>query len=221
MIIRINLTVIIVLLINCFVQGQNDTKANRYLSIGTKTAGICFGNSNIYNGIRFNLWDKGLGIKENEAKLINGINVSFSVNSKVSNGIQLCGLVSNSETINGISIAPTSHNARKINGFASSFWINSDTLNGLFIGFGVAASEPIISNKVIDGVAVGIMTVGAEKVKGATICMFWCYSKEQCGLSIAGYNRTEYLHGLQIGLLNYAGNNPKLLRRLPLLNFHL
>jgi len=35
------------------------------------------------------------------------------------------------------------------------------------------------------------------------------------------YNRTEELHGLQVGLLNYAGNNPKGLRMLPFVNMHL
>jgi hypothetical protein len=29
------------------------------------------------------------------------------------------------------------------------------------------------------------------------------------------------LHGVQFGVLNYAGNNPLLLRLLPLLNLHL
>lgn len=33
-------------------------------------------------------------------------------------------------------------------------------------------------------------------------------------------NSARELHGLQIGLVNHAGNNPAGLRWLPLLNFH-
>jgi hypothetical protein len=201
--------------------GQNDSISNKYLSIGSKTSGICFGNSNRYNGLRFNLWDKGFNVEDKISERINGINISFSTESKIANGIQVGGLVSNSSKINGLSIVTISHNAEKINGFATSFIINSDTLNGVFVGFGIAAIEPTIPNKVINGLAAGIIAVGAEKVKGATICLFSCYSKEHYGLSIAAYNKTENLYGLQIGLLNYVGNNPKLLRWLPLINFHL
>jgi hypothetical protein len=41
------------------------------------------------------------------------------------------------------------------------------------------------------------------------------------GLSVALYNRANELHGIQLGVLNYAGNNPKGLRMLPFINLHL
>ena len=41
------------------------------------------------------------------------------------------------------------------------------------------------------------------------------------GLTIALFNYAAELHGVQIGLLNYAGNNPRGLRWLPLANAHL
>ena len=40
------------------------------------------------------------------------------------------------------------------------------------------------------------------------------------GISIALYNRTKELHGVQFGLLNYTENNPKGLRILPFINLH-
>lgn len=40
------------------------------------------------------------------------------------------------------------------------------------------------------------------------------------GLSIAIYNRTKELYGIQFGLLNYAENNPKGLRIISFINLH-
>ena len=41
------------------------------------------------------------------------------------------------------------------------------------------------------------------------------------GLSIGGFNCAEELHGVQLGILNYAGNNPRWARWLPFVNVHL
>lgn len=215
--------------------GQNDTTNTKYLSIGTKSYGICFGNSIRYNGIRLNLWDKGYGNEKCLGK-INGSNFSFIISNYLTNGIeigiigvcsekvngiQIGGLAAISKNVNGLAFAGLLVNVNKINGAAiGGFGITADTLNGAFFGFGVAADDPRFPKKIINGLATGVVAVGAEKVKGVTICAMWCYSKEHNGLSIAFYNKTANLHGLQIGLLNYAGNNPKLLRWLPLINFH-
>ena len=43
----------------------------------------------------------------------------------------------------------------------------------------------------------------------------------QRGLTIGLYNRAEELHGIQIGLLNYAGNNKGIWRWMPIVNAHL
>lgn len=214
------ITIWFVLLLNISF-GQNDSLSNKYLSIGSKTAGICFGNSVKYNGLRLNLWDSELNEESEIYERINGMNISFSLESEITNGIQVAALVSHSLEINGISIASIRHNAQKINGFATSYGIVSDTLNGGFVGFAIAAVDPQFPEKVINGLAVGLMIVGAEKVRGVSVSFGTCYSKEHCGLSVSGFNKTENLHGLQIGLLNYAGNNPKLLRWLPLINFHI
>jgi hypothetical protein len=42
----------------------------------------------------------------------------------------------------------------------------------------------------------------------------------QRGLSIGIFNHADNLHGVQIGVLNFAGNNPEGLKILPLLNVH-
>jgi hypothetical protein len=47
-------------------------------------------------------------------------------------------------------------------------------------------------------------------------------ASERCdGLAIAIFNWTRELHGVQIGLLNYAGNNRRGTKWLPGLNVHL
>jgi len=46
-------------------------------------------------------------------------------------------------------------------------------------------------------------------------------NRETVGLSIGLVNYTAELRGVQIGLLNYARNNPRWLRLLPFLNLHL
>lgn len=214
------------------VYGQDIIRNPKYLSIGTKSSGLCFGNSIRYNGIRLNLWDR-----ESNNGRINGINFSFCISNKItngieiggigtysekSNGIQIGGLTAASDNANGLTIAGIMAHANKINGVAiSPFAINADTLNGLFVaGFGIAAGDPKFPKKVINGFALAFVAVGAEKVRGISVATIWSYSKEQYGLSIACYNKTDNLHGLQIGLINYAGNNPRLLRWLPIINFH-
>ncbi len=61
------------------------------------------------------------------------MNISFSLESEITNGIQVAALVSHSVEISGISIASIRHNAEKINGFAASYGIVSDTLNGMVV----------------------------------------------------------------------------------------
>jgi hypothetical protein len=40
------------------------------------------------------------------------------------------------------------------------------------------------------------------------------------GFQIGVANTAEYLEGVQIGLINYVGNNPKWARLLPIINMH-
>jgi hypothetical protein len=199
--------------------GQYDSVNNNYLSLGCKSAGICFGNSNIYNGLRLNLWDKGLSFGDKESEMINGINISFCTLSDLTNGIQFGGITSQSKKMNGISIAGMYHYASKINGFATSFIVTSDTINGLNIGFLVGRDFVRIEGSICNGLIIGGI-VGAGKINGCSLSFMHSYSKKINGFSVSVYNKTEELHGLQIGLLNYAGNNPKLFKWLPLINFH-
>lgn len=212
--------VLLIIFIGWNSYSQNDTSATKYFSIGSKTAGVCFGNSKNFNGLRLSLWDmeSNHGFKKSER--INGVNISFAVVSSVMNGLQIGGIGTYTKRTNGLSIASIWQTSEKMNGVAVSFGIDSDTLNGLFVGFGLSSPRRIIDDRVINGLAIGVF-VAAEKIRGVAIALGESYSKKQIGISISASNKTDELHGLQIGLINYAGNNPRLLRWLPLINFHL
>ena len=220
------------------VHGQDTLIKTKYLSLGTRSSGICFGNSIKYDGIRLNLWDKEFE-RENSSGRINGINISFRISNnvsngvefgilsanseKVSNGIQLSVIAATSNKVNGIALGLLGVHSNKINGTAIGgfYGVNADTLNGMFFGIsGVGSSDKRTPNKIINGFAMGLLVVGAEQVNGMSCALAHCYSKQQNGISIAIYNRTENLHGLQLGLLNYARNNPKLIKWMPIMNFH-
>jgi hypothetical protein len=121
--------VLLTLLIGNYSFGQNDSSNTVYVSIGSNTSGICFGNSGKYNGLRFNLWDKELSLSKQHKRQINGINFSFGVISERTNGIQIGGLACHTNKMNGLSIAGVAQSADRINGLAGSFLIDSDTLN--------------------------------------------------------------------------------------------
>jgi hypothetical protein len=63
--------------------------------------------------------------------------------------------------------------------------------------------------RVEDGTLHGVATSAYNDVRGT-----------QRGLTIGLLNRAYELHGLQIGILNYAGNRPAALRWLPVVNWN-
>jgi hypothetical protein len=86
----------------------------------------------------------------------------------------------------------------------------------------------------IRGVALGGYRVRSESAQGMTGAVFRVQLEELTGFSAAAwndlgvqrglvigiFNRARELHGVQIGLLNYAGNNRGMARLLPLVNAH-
>ena len=77
-----------------------------------------------------------------------------------------------------------------------------------------------IRAKEISGVNIGLIMTRAEHARGL---MVGCYNRAegtQRGISIGLYNHATELFGIQIGVLNYAENNPEFFRLLPLLNLH-
>ena len=89
----------------------------------------------------------------------------------------------------------------------------------------------------IRGIAVGTLVAFAPEVTGLMVgglnglyidridledfLHFEMANERFRGLSIGFVNYTAELKGVQLGLFNYAGNNPRWLRLLPLVNVHL
>jgi hypothetical protein len=59
-----------------------------------------------------------------------------------------------------------------------------------------------------------------DELRGLAVAGYNRVRRQQYGLTIGIYNRARTLHGVQIGLLNYAGNNRPGLRYLPFINLH-
>ena len=210
---------------------QTDSLSGKYLSIGSKHAGICFGNSLKYSGLRFNFLDKyvkevniiNFCLIKAKADRSNGLSLSTLVNlDNYNNGISF-GVIGNSGSKrNGIAVSVLFNNISKLRGIGvAGLGLMGDTLNGFFVGgFAISKWKSETQINQINGVAISIIGTSAEKVTGLTVASI-NGSNSHSGLSIGLFNRTEKLRGVQLGLINYTGNNPKVLRWLPLINMHL
>ena len=261
--------ILFVVFINCNValraQTSNDTSHSKYLSIGPRRAGICFGNSHKYTGLRFNLVDrkvKRVNIFNlafiTKTRVMNGLSVGIAVDNdsignglafsiaftggehrngvtigglacgqQVANGFALGGIYYTAHFLNGIGIGGGWCILKKANGFAfGGAELSADTLNGLFVGGGVECGRVDTINERdtsfgrMKGVAIALWETEAVKLTGLAISILYTHIIKQHGVSIAIYNNSSELHGLQIGLLNHAANNPKGLQWLPFINMH-
>jgi hypothetical protein len=126
--------------------------------------------------------------------------------------------------------------------------VSTDRISGITIG-GLAVVAPdgpirwvcgslgaVVSEDLVEGIAVAGYGVRSPNIRGVAISALTTRSKDFRGLGIAGYNdirgtqtgitiglinRAKILKGVQIGLLNYAENNPAPFRILPILNLNL
>ncbi len=106
--------------------------------------------------------------------------------------------------------------------------VAKEEITGVSVTVGMVRSE-----RGITGVTIGCYRLKAPVISGANVSVLWTESTELTGVTVAGYNRTfgvqrglvigifnhtESLLGVQIGLLNYAENNPSWARILPFIN---
>ncbi len=135
--------------------------------------------------------------------------------------------------LRGLAVAGVGAGGTDIDGVAVSLGgIGGGTMDGVMLaGLGLGATERI------RGVAIGGGLVFAPEVKGVAIgalnglyidridledfIHFKLANRRFTGLSVGLINYTAHLNGVQLGLLNYAGNNPRWLRLLPLINLNL
>ncbi len=94
-----------------------------------------------------------------------------------------------------------------------------DKIAGIALG-GVMVFAPEmtgLSVSALNGVSMG----GAIPVGRKKGSWFHKVNDRFTGVSVGLVNFTRELHGVQVGLLNYAGNNPGWARLLPVVNAHL
>jgi hypothetical protein len=154
-------------------------------------------------------------------KEMNGLSLSvLNLYSKGNiNGLTVSGFITQCEVLSGFVVSGiAAAGVGGINGLAiGGLTVSSDRndINGVAATLGV-----LYCGSDFNGVGVSGIFLKSETFRGFSIA--GCSSSyKMFGLSIALYNRTRELHGGQIGLLNYAGNNRKGLRYLPLVNMHL
>ena len=118
-------------------------------------------------------------------------------------GLSVAGLaVGAGGSIEGIAIAGLV-GAPRIRGAVAALAAGGRDVAGLVVA-------PAYFDLMPDGSMTGVSVSAFNRIRG-----------EQRGLAIGIVNYTPSLHGLQIGLVNWAGNNPSGLKLLPIVNAHI
>lgn len=144
------------------------------------------------------------GLGAGAGKNITGLSVALlGVGAgKTIKGITIAGLGAGAgEQLQGLSIAGAV-GAPKVSGLAAGLAVGGRDFTG-------AALAPAYFRIIKNGLLKGVSVSAFNHIQG-----------EQRGLSIGLFNFAEFLNGIQIGVLNYAKNNPKGLKLLPLFNAH-
>jgi hypothetical protein len=150
---------------------------------------------------------------------IRGINVSGGIiaadDGRIS-GLAVAGggILTEQGSINGIAIGGAILPFAVTGKWMGNGW--RQNLNRAIVGAGLISLGGSVYSPEVTGVSVGI-------INGLRMKNFDTFrvNKRLTGVSIGLLNLTHHLRGLQIGLLNYAGNNPVPFRLLPLLNLNL
>ena len=194
------------------------------LSFGSATGG------GQLNGLHIGL----LGLSAN--KRINGIGIGgLGVGCDGNaNGLLIGGLGSGIDgNMNGILFSGLGAGVDgKMNGIALTglgIGIDDDMRGLLFAGLGGGVDGSFTGlafaglglgfEEVRNGLTFSLGKIEAKKFQGLNACSYF-KTENLTGISIAIFNRVKELHGLELGLINYAGNNPRGLRVLPLVNMH-
>jgi len=146
----------------------------------------------------------GLGIvAEGGARGVNLAGLGTVSEGQVA-GISLAGLgVVSERSISGVSVAGLG-------------LVTETRLRGASVaGLGAVAGQGI------DGLAAALVKLDTRDLNGIGVSAWNRVRGRQRGLTVGLFNQVENLHGVSLGLLNYAGNNRGLARWTPILNLHL
>jgi hypothetical protein len=148
-----------------------------------------------------------------------GISVGgVAVGGRDLEGVFAAGLIVGANDLAGIACSPGVIGGERLDGLM---------LGGLGLGAvdrirGIAAGSLLVFAPDVTGLAVGALNgVYVDRIDLEDFLHFNLANQRFTGLSIGLVNYTAELNGVQLGLFNYAGNNPRGLRLLPLVNLHL
>ena len=133
-------------------------------------------------------------------------------------GISVAGLaVVGEEGVKGVSVA----------GLAV---VGDESVQGLTVTLGAIESGSLvrgwsvagyrIKSPQVQGVAIPVAWLRTEALEGASISVYNRVVGTQRGLAIGLLNYARELHGVQLGVLNIAGNNRGVAHVLPVINLH-
>jgi hypothetical protein len=210
--------------------------SQKHVSIGTYRAGIAFGNTEHYSGLRLNLVDKDYATKQNGVMLtgcnkvytFNGFNFSIvSINEPVS------ARIDHSVTyFNGVNISLVNINGG-LRGFQFGLYNKALSFDGKGVLFGLinyhSYGNRCMCRAIHKGLEIGFINVGFStrglklgvfNVKGtSSVALGLVNCNYIAGLQIGLFNCVKKDKGVQIGVLNYRKSNRKIFRLLPLINF--
>jgi hypothetical protein len=146
-------------------------------------------------------------------------------------GFGFGGIGIGGDKLHGVFIGGIGVGGNEVKGLAvGGIGVGGDKLTGCFIG-GVGCGADGLT-----GVGIGGLGIGANDVRGValspiffqatdakwfTAASFNRVRRDMVGLQIGVVNISSELRGVQLGALNWAGNNPAWARILPLVNVHL
>ncbi|WP_143011618.1 LA_2272 family surface repeat-containing protein [Chitinophaga filiformis] len=206
---------------------ETDSLPAKYLSLGSRKAGLCFGNSPVFTGFRFNGLNKNVSrlngfdlalVNEERKGTSNGISLAIGANTQErNNGLAIGGLLNAVNRENGIMLGLLYNVGNRLNGVGAGILFACDTVNGFAIGAGEVGRMDSLG--AINGVALAVGGTITGTMNGLAVSLE-NFSDRHRGLAIGAYNNTKRLKGIQIGFYNVALNNPRGFRRLPLINMH-
>jgi len=210
---------------------------------GIAVAGVWTGDSERLEGLALS---PGIAM----AKAVRGITIAglMAGGRQSFSGLALSSGGIFGERFHGIGIGGLGGGGKELRGlFACGVFLGCEDLDGIACSLGglgglrmdgvMLAGLGLGAKEQIRGIALGGAVVFAREATGLTVgalnglyidridledfLHFNLANERFTGLSIGFVNYTAHLEGVQVGLVNYVGNNPRWLKLLPLVNVHL
>jgi hypothetical protein len=198
---------------------------------GVMFGGLGAGSGRNFNGIGLSLLGVGAG-QDVKGIVAAGLGAGAGKNFT---GIGFGGLgVGAGERVTGLVVSGIGTGAGlELNGVAVGgvgVGAGTDARGVLLAGVGVSAGRRLtglsaagayIRALQASGVGITAGLLRTSDLSGAGVCGYCRIERRQTGLTIGLINHAVQLNGVQLGVLNYAENNPAGLKLLPLINVHI